>query len=234
MCASTVSSKMLSFIGEKDGFRMEETLTGFKWIGSRAQSLRKEGSDVIFAYEEAIGFSCGDVVSDKDGLTALGIFSELSVSIYSKKMQVADHLQHLYEEYGEFVSKNGYFFCYDPPTITRILGELRNGGKYMESVGPYKVNAIRDLGEPSFDSATPDQKPTLPTSKSSPMLTIRFENGCVAQFRASGTEPKFKYYIELPGPPGVARNVVEADLAKMVDTVLEELLQPTKNGLIRP
>ena len=33
----------------------EETLTGFKWMGTRTEQLAKEGIEVIFAYEEAIG-----------------------------------------------------------------------------------------------------------------------------------------------------------------------------------
>lgn len=43
MCASTVSSKMLQTMGLMEGFRFEETLTGFKWIGSCALSLQERG-----------------------------------------------------------------------------------------------------------------------------------------------------------------------------------------------
>ena len=67
MCASTVSSKMLAEIARVEGFHFEDTLTGFKWIGSRAESLSHEGYRSLFCYEEAIGFCCGDVVYDKDG-----------------------------------------------------------------------------------------------------------------------------------------------------------------------
>ena len=234
MCASTVSSKMLGAIGAAEGFKFEDTLTGFKWIGSRSNSLREEGYKVILGYEEAIGFCCGDVTSDKDGLSALGIFSEMSMSIYQRKLQVADHLEALYVKYGEFVSNNGYFFCYEPSIVFKIFDDIRNGGKYFSSIQGYKVSYIRDLGYPGFDSSTPDQKPILPTSNSSPMLTLRFENGCVLQLRASGTEPKFKYYIELPGAPGVDRSTVENDLKLMSNKLLEELLHPSENGLVKP
>jgi len=66
------------------------------------------------------------------------------------------------------------------------------------------------------------------------MLTLNFENGCCAQFRASGTEPKFKYYIELRGKPGQARSEVEENLRVMSEVLLEELLQPEANGLVKP
>lgn len=40
MIASTVSSKMLPAIAKFEGFRFEETLPGFKWMGHRAQELK--------------------------------------------------------------------------------------------------------------------------------------------------------------------------------------------------
>ena len=40
MLASTVSSKSLKAVAEKNGFVFEETLTGFKWMGNRAHELR--------------------------------------------------------------------------------------------------------------------------------------------------------------------------------------------------
>jgi phosphomannomutase len=40
MLASAVSSKMLKAVAEKEGFLFEETLTGFKWIGSRNLELQ--------------------------------------------------------------------------------------------------------------------------------------------------------------------------------------------------
>lgn len=36
MLASTVSSKLLGAMAKKEGFIFEDTLTGFKWMGSRA------------------------------------------------------------------------------------------------------------------------------------------------------------------------------------------------------
>ena len=62
MVGSAVSSKFLARMAAKEGFQFVETLTGFKWMGSRSAELRQEGYEVIFAYEEAIGFCCGDLV----------------------------------------------------------------------------------------------------------------------------------------------------------------------------
>lgn len=247
MCQSLVSSRMLAEIGRVEGFRVDETLTGFKWIGTQAKKLHQEGYNVLLAYEESIGYCCGNVVFDKDGISALGVFAELIVHVYGHPtaQQDADerlptptlirHLQALYDKYGEFVSHNGYYFFRDPKVVEVVLNKMRNHGAYdLKMVGEYEIASIRDLGVPGYDSTTPDHLPLLATSKSSPMVTLCFTNGCVAQFRASGTEPKFKYYIEMKGEPGVARHVIEERLAIMAETILEILLEPSKHGLVAP
>lgn len=234
MCASLVSSKMLAEIARQEGFRFEETHTGFKYIGSRLETMSREhGYYPLFGYEEAIGFCCGNVF-DKDGISALGVFAELAVSVYSKGGNLARHMQSLYDKYGEFVSNNGYYFCHDRNIVSKIIKDMQNGGNYMKLVAGYEVESIRDLSSPGYDSTTANKLPTLPTSASSPIMTISFQNGCVAQFRASGTEPKFKYYIEKKGAPGDSRATVTRELEEMVDAILNELLKPEENGLVKP
>ena len=162
----------------------------------------------------------------------MAVLSELAAYVYRERgMSLREHMQSLYDKYGEFVSHNGYFFMNDNSVVSTIMERLRCNGTYKMDVGSYEIESTRDLGEPGYDSAKADKKPTLPTSNSSPMMTIRFTNGCVIQLRPSGTEPKFKYYIEMKGQPGVARDVVEKDLMTMVDIVLDKLLEPEKNGL---
>lgn len=131
------------------------------------------------------------------------------------------------------MSNNSYYFCQDSKVALQIFDDFKRDG-YPSSVAGYGIESIRYLGEPGYDSLVADRKPTLATSKSSPMLTLRFKNGCVVQLRASGTEPKFKYYIEMRGEPGVSRDEVEKELMQMSRLVLEEICQPKKNGLVVP
>lgn len=239
MCCSTVSSQMLATIARNEGFHLEDTLTGFKWIGSKAAALSKSGRyRQIFCYEEAIGYCCGDVIFDKDGISACAVFAELAIHTYCQQRQtLVQHLQALYGKYGEFVSNNGYYLLPPPSAATsvggmegvvaKIMDHITNHGKFdRRRVGKYEITSIRYLGEPGYDSTTKDGKPTLPTSASSPMVTIRFSNGGVAQFRGSGTEPKFKYYLELPGRPGIPRHVVEQECQEWSQLVLQELVRP--------
>lgn len=87
MVASTVSSKLIGAMAAKEGFKFVESLTGqctmainvrvkvelfigFKYIGNAARTLEAEGYNVLFGYEEAIGFMLGEEVRDKDGVSA--------------------------------------------------------------------------------------------------------------------------------------------------------------------
>ena len=228
MCASTVSSKMLAEIALVEGFHFEDTLTGFKWIGSRSAELSKSGYRHLFGYEEAIGFACGDVIFDKDGISAMAVFSEMALAAYREGKSLKQHMQSLYDKYGEFVSYNGYFFMEDNTVVDKIMTRIRDSGNYGIDLNPYKVDYIRDLEGKGFDSSKPDKKPTLPPT---PMITLGFTNGCVVQLRPSGTEPKFKFYIEMKGEPGVSRGEVSKKLEEMAPYVLGKLLEPEKNGL---
>jgi phosphomannomutase len=68
--ASTVSSKFMKKMAASEGFRFEEVLTGHKWIANKAIELDNSGFKTFFSYEEAIGFCVGNLVRDKDGVSA--------------------------------------------------------------------------------------------------------------------------------------------------------------------
>ncbi|XP_055336098.1 phosphopentomutase-like [Paramacrobiotus metropolitanus] len=234
MIASTVSSKMLRAIAKMEGFNFEETLTGFKWIANRADELRKTGKTVLFGFEEAIGFMCGDFVLDKDGISACMVAAEMIVHLYSTGMTIAKFLESLHIKYGHHVTNNSYFLCYHPPTIEAIFKRLRNfngTNGYPKVCGRFHVSGVRDLTA-GYDSAQPDGRPILPVSKSSQMITFTFEEGIVATLRTSGTEPKLKYYTEICGQPGSgSREEYEKTLGELVQSMISEFLEPEKNNI---
>ena len=68
VATTIVSATMLASIAAAAGASYVETLTGFKWI-ARAGDLRPE-SRFIYGYEEALGYTVGTTVRDKDGIGA--------------------------------------------------------------------------------------------------------------------------------------------------------------------
>ncbi|KAF9351102.1 Phosphoglucomutase-3 [Mortierella sp. NVP85] len=241
MLCSTVSSTMLAKVAKTEGFHWEDTLTGFKWIGNRAIDLENAGYDVIFGYEEAIGFMLGDIVRDKDGVSALGCFAQLAAKLYKDGTKISAYLDSLYRKYGYFASANSYFICYEQDTINRIFNKMRFGsspqadetGKfafkptYPSHIGSHKVANVRDLTL-GYDTSKPGGEPTLPVSPAAQMITFYLENGCVFTLRTSGTEPKIKYYLEVS-----ASTLQDAESqAKEIEAAMcQQLLEPEANGL---
>ncbi|XP_062408606.1 glucose 1,6-bisphosphate synthase [Sardina pilchardus] len=236
MLATTVSSKILKAFAQMEGFHFEETLPGFKWIGNKIHELEKTGNEVIFSFEESIGFLCGTMVPDKDGVSAAVVVAEMAAYLHTKNLTLNQQLQNIYETYGYHISKTSYVICNDPPTVKRIFTRLRNfegENVYPKSCGGYNIVNVRDVTT-GYDSSRPDQKCVLPVTKSSQMVTFTLQNGVVATLRTSGTEPKIKFYTEFCAPPGKSdtRNL-EEELKKVTSALVEEFLEPDKNNLIR-
>lgn len=235
MIASTVSSKILRAIANKEGFNFIETLTGFKWMGNKGYELIHLGKTVLFAFEEAIGFMCGSTVLDKDGISAAVKVAELAAYLQTQGMTLTEQVKKIYEDYGYHVSRNSYFICYDRPTISSMFERLRNYGApntYPTTCGEFAIKDVRDLTT-GYDSSFPDKKAVLPVDSETQMITFTFENGCVATLRTSGTEPKVKYYTELCGTPGQSDWVaLDAELEKLVENIIEDFMQPKVNNLI--
>jgi len=234
MVNSTVSTKMLEKIAKVENFHFEETLTGFKWIGNKAIDLRKEGYTVPFGFEEAIGFMCGEFINDKDGVSALALVAELAAQLAKKNMNIYDYLNSLYKKYGYFMSNNYYFICHEQDVINAFFDNIRYGDEKQPSDNPsydYKLNYPKEFGGKKiiyirdltidYDSATPDHKARLPTSKSSQMITFKLDsNDCAITLRTSGTEPKIKYYIELSGE---SKEDAEKELKVVFDGMITAL-----------
>ena len=197
MLCSTVSSQMLASMAKIEGFRFEETLTGFKWLGNRAQALEKEGYSAAYAFEEAIGYMFTPLVQDKDGIAAATVFisavrdwSRVGLTPYQK-------LQELYGKYGYFKTANSYFVSRDAALTRKVFAGIRAAAP--QAVGSRKITRWRDLTV-GVDTAAEDGKPTLPTSKSSEMITAELDGGVRFTVRGSGTEPKIKSIYRIPPP----------------------------------
>uniref|UniRef100_A0A8C8FJE2 Phosphoglucomutase 2-like 1 n=1 Tax=Oncorhynchus tshawytscha TaxID=74940 RepID=A0A8C8FJE2_ONCTS len=224
MLATTVSSKILKAFARKEGFHFEETLPGFKWIGKKIHEL------------ESIGFLCGSMVPDKDGVSAAVVVAEMASYLYNKNLTLHQQLENIFETYGYHISTTSYVICYDPPTVKRIFTRLRNfegENTYPRSSGGHSIVDVRDVTT-GYDSSQPDKLCVLPMTKSSQMITFTLQNGIVATLRTSGTEPKIKFYTEFCAPPGKSDiSSLEEELKKVTDTLVEEFLEPDKNNLIR-
>ncbi|MCJ1355426.1 MAG: Phosphoglucomutase-3 [Icmadophila ericetorum] len=202
MLVSAVSSQMLVAIAHTEGFLVQETLTGFKWLGNRAAEVARDGEiEVCFAYEEALGYMVPKVVYDKDGISAALLFLGLCVKCGSPLKL----MNSLYKAYGYFEVMNTYWKSPNAATTKRVFQDIRGlGGPFPEKkgdkFGDRKIVRWRDLTN-GYDSLTLDHFPELPTSAATEMITCwldgtNTDKGIRFTIRASGTEPKIKVYLE--------------------------------------
>ncbi|HEX7603054.1 MAG TPA: phospho-sugar mutase, partial [Polyangiaceae bacterium] len=195
--ASIVSSPMLGGIARALGVRYEETLTGFKWIANRAMELERDGGwRFVFGYEEALGYTVGDVVRDKDGISAALVFSELAAKLAAEGRTVQAELEAIHRKYGLFVSsqvnvtrkgKEG------AAEIAALMDRLR--AATVSQIGPLKVLAISDYSarkRRETGGATTDL--SLPKTN---MVVFELEGSSRVIARPSGTEPKVKFYVDV-------------------------------------
>ena len=257
--ASVVSSRMLKHIATVEGVQYHDTLTGqpyayvdiyiyclhstnlfvpsgFKWLGNRALELRADGVDVLFAFEEALGYCVGDAVCDKDGLSAAAVFLEMASQLKAQGISVVEHYRALEAKYGIFVSYNSYVLCYDPAITDKIFARLRDGrpdGGYWTECCGCRIVALKDVTR-GYDSTSADHQSALPATPDSHMIMYEFDNGVTVTLRTSGTEPKIKFYTEIAVAPGQTREALEGQLHAFVDGLVNMMLQPDLHKLIRP
>lgn len=234
MFVSAVSSRMLFKMGEtyaNDGdFTVEETLTGFKWLGNRAQEWEQEtGGKALFAYEEAIGYMIPGVGYDKDGVAAASLFLAACYEWQRSDLETPwAVLQDLYDTYGYFEEANTYLITPSPAVTERVFAQIRAASPSM--VGTRAIKRWRDLTV-GHDTGMPDNTPKLPVDPSAQMITCWLDDDVVFTARGSGTEPKLKLYIEASADsPEGAKEIANS----VLDDLMREWFKPEENGLTRP
>ncbi|CAI2348862.1 unnamed protein product [Caenorhabditis sp. 36 PRJEB53466] len=230
---SAVSSQIVKTIADAEGFKNETTLTGFKWMGNRAEELRADGNHVILAWEESIGYMPGHTL-DKDGVSAAAVFAEIAAFLQTEGKTLQDQLYALYNRYGFHLVRSTYWYVPSPDVTKELFATLRADLKFPTKIGDADVATVRDLTI-GYDNSKPNNKPVLPLSTSSEMVTFFLKNGNITTLRASGTEPKIKYYIELITAPGKTQSdlaSVYAELDQLEADVVATLLRPKQYGLI--
>jgi phosphomannomutase len=223
VCSSIVSSGMLEQIAAAAGADYHATLTGFKWLANTALAHEDEQHRFLFAYEEALGYALGRQVMDKDGLSALLAFVQLTDSLATEGKTVLDQLESLYRQYGLFVTRQ-ISMALEPGTTA--VGTL------LRRCPPQQLSGRRVLCTEDFGSGqrcfadSPTEKILLPRSD---VLIYRLENGARVIVRPSGTEPKLKCYYELVEK--VADSEPFSLAQQRADSALQELIEQHQSSL---
>ncbi|HLQ57510.1 MAG TPA: phospho-sugar mutase [Streptosporangiaceae bacterium] len=180
VATTVVSGTMLSSIAAAAGAHYAETLTGFKWIVRAAGNERN--LRFVFGYEEALGYSIGTVVRDKDGIGAALAALSLAARARSGGESLLDAYDALEVAHGVHLTGQLTLRTATPVEIMARLRAMPPG-----ALGALEVMSVADLTGGTRELPSAD------------VLTYRLAGGRVV-IRPSGTEPKIKAYLEVVEP----------------------------------
>jgi phosphomannomutase len=184
VATTVVSSSMLARIAAAHGVPFVQTLTGFKW-------LARAGSELLYAYEEALGVMVAPgVVRDKDGISAAVLVADLAAMEKARGRSLLDRLADLEAQHGRHETRQLSYRVQDLSLVTAAV----------EDVTAHPPTAYGDLAVTAVEQPAPD------------VLVHRLGGAGRVVVRPSGTEPKLKAYLELVDPAPGAMDALEREV----------------------
>ena len=207
VACSLVSSQLLRFLAAVHGAESRETLTGFKWIANVAMDWKREtGGRFVMGYEEALGYTVGELVADKDGVSAALLFAELAAWNQARGRTVVDHLDDIYRRVGLFVTEQVSFTAPGASGLASIVGAMAAfRAAPPRALAGIPVDELADLARGEGG---------LPPSD---VLIFRLTGGRRVIMRPSGTEPKLKSYYEVRAVVGDGETLADARARGLAD-----------------
>ncbi len=198
MVKTIVTSELIAKICKKNNVECFDEYTGFKWIAYRIRE--NEGKrQYIGGGEESFGYLPYDKVRDKDAPASICLICEIAAWAKDQGKTLFDLLLDIYKEYG-FQNETTINVVKPGKTgadeIKAMMENFRQtpptsiAGSKVVTIKDYKTLKRTDNGVVT-DFKMPD---------TSNVLQWFTEDGLKVSVRPSGTEPKIKFYLEVPVP----------------------------------
>jgi phosphoglucomutase len=193
-----VTSELIKKIANRNGVEIFDDFTGFKWIAYRIR-INEGKKKYIGGGEESFGFLPFDKVRDKDSPASICLICEIAAWAKDNGMTLFDLLLNIYKDYG--FQKEKAVSVVKPgksgaDEIKAMMENFRNnppkelGGSPVVLTKDFKLLKQVDCKTGTVsDIEMPD---------TSNVLQYYTENGAKVSVRPSGTEPKIKFYCEVP------------------------------------
>ncbi len=223
--STIVSSPLVKTICDKKGISYYDTLTGFKWIGKVMTEL--EGKKTFIAGgEESYGYLVGELVRDKDAVTACAFIAEMAAYYKNQGSSLFGALVDMYIEYGLFkeklisITKTGKAGAEE---IKAMMERYRNNPP--KTLGGAKVVLLKDYEKGQQHNLELNTTSELNYPKSD-VLQFITADGSIISARPSGTEPKIKFYCSVNSALAAKEEYthVAAQLEDKVSAIMDELL----------
>ena len=221
---TVVSSSLLAAIAAHHGAGYTETLTGFKWLAKQAEEL-PEDQVMVMAYEQALGVTIGDLVRDKDGISAALCMADLAARTRAAGQRIGDLLDDLTRRHGAHVTIGRSVLLEDTEEdlVQKALDGLRADPPTDLAGEPVVRTWDHDAGIVT-DADGGFAEIDLPAT---PLLRFVGRDGTRVMVRPSGTEPKLKFYGEAvvsAEDPAVAREQAVERVAEVLTAFMARAL----------
>lgn len=180
-----VTSELGANIGRSFGLQIEETLTGFKYIGDKINKYESTGEqEFVIGYEESYGYLVGTHARDKDAVVSSMLICQMAAWYKNQGKTLVDGLNDIYDEYGYYLDYLDSFVLKGKDgaeKIQSLMADFRAKGTALlpntKEIIDFK-DGIRDLPKEN-------------------VLKYIFDDGSWMAVRPSGTEPKIKVYYSI-------------------------------------
>ena len=172
-------------IGRKFGLQIEETLTGFKYIGDKINKYEQTGEqEFVIGYEESYGYLVGTHARDKDAVVSSMLICQMASWYKNQGKTLVDGLNEIYDEYG-------YFLDY----LDSFVLKGKDGAEKIQNL----ITSFRNKGTSLFDGIEEviDFSTGIRDLPKENVLKYIWKDGSWMAVRPSGTEPKIKVYYSI-------------------------------------
>lgn len=180
-----VTSELGANIGRKFGLQIEETLTGFKYIGDKINKYEQTGEqEFVIGYEESYGYLVGTHARDKDAVVSSMLICQMASWYKNQGKTLVDGLNEIYDEYG-------YFLDY----LDSFVLKGKDGAEKIQNL----MTSFRNKGTALFDGIEEviDFSTGIRDLPKENVLKYIWKDGSWMAVRPSGTEPKIKVYYSI-------------------------------------
>ena len=216
---TNVTTDLIKVIAKSYQMDVVTTLTGFKFIGEKAEE-NKELSEYMFGCEESYGSLIKDFVRDKDAVQAVYLLAEIANHLKLQGKTLIDYLDEIYENYG-------YYFEYTHSmTLSGILG-IEKIDLIMDyfRTNPLLIEGRKLMGYDDILQGLhfEDGNETKLSFPKSNVLKYYYDHDTWVILRPSGTEPKIKIYYGTRGNSMIEAQKFIFELNKLVLSMIESL-----------
>ena len=186
--------------------KMRDDMYIVKWIANRIRMWEGKRK-YIGGGEESFGFLPYDAVRDKCSPSAICLICEIAAYAKDNGMTLYDYLLKIYEDYG-----------FQKETTINVVRPGKTGAEEIQKMMvDYRANAPKEIaGEKVVkikdfkllkqqelkDGKWVESPIEMPLNATSNVLQYFTEGGLKVSVRPSGTEPKIKFYFEIPVKSG--------------------------------